>query len=240
MRLREQAGSPRGERNPPRSPTCSISADPLGPDVTTIRIATRGSRSATTQSEDVAAALRAAGFDAELVLVETLGDRTQADNVPCTRSVARACSSRRCSAVLDGQADVAVHSAKDLPAGDAEGLAIGAFLVRRSGGRCPDRCHARRAGARAPGGNRVGAAPCTTATGAPRSRVPRAARQHHDAPRTCPRRRRDRDGSRRARGAGHDRPRRRRARSDALRARRRSRAVLPSSAGSGIARSATL
>ena len=50
--------------------------------MTTIRIATRGSRQATTQSEDVASRLRAAGFDTELVLVETLGDRTQADNVP--------------------------------------------------------------------------------------------------------------------------------------------------------------
>jgi hydroxymethylbilane synthase len=101
--------------------------------VTTIRIATRGSRQATTQAEHVASQLRAVGFETELVLVETLGDRTQAGNVPLhaiggqgvfVKDVQRA--------VLEGHADVAVHSAKDLPSGDADGLEIGAFMARRS------------------------------------------------------------------------------------------------------------
>jgi hydroxymethylbilane synthase len=101
--------------------------------VTTIRIATRGSRQATTQSEHVASRLRTAGFDTELVLVETLGDRTQADNVPLHSIGGQGVFVKEVQrAVLDGRADVAVHSAKDLPATDADGLAIGAFLARRS------------------------------------------------------------------------------------------------------------
>jgi hydroxymethylbilane synthase len=101
--------------------------------VTTIRIATRGSRQATTQSEDVASRLRAAGFDTELVLVETLGDRTQADNVPLHSIGGQGVFVKEVQrAVLDGRADVAVHSAKDLPATDADGLEIGAFVARRS------------------------------------------------------------------------------------------------------------
>ena len=50
-----------------------------------------------------------------------------------TRSVARACSSRRCSGRCStGDADVAVHSAKDLPTITEPGLTIGAFTERRS------------------------------------------------------------------------------------------------------------
>ena len=101
--------------------------------MTTIRIATRGSRQATTQSEDVATRLRAAGFATELVLIETLGDRTQADNVPLHSIGGQGVFVKEVQrAVLDGRADVAVHSAKDLPAADADGLEIGALLARRS------------------------------------------------------------------------------------------------------------
>jgi hydroxymethylbilane synthase len=101
--------------------------------VTTIRIATRGSAQATTQARDVADRLAAHGFDAELVLIETLGDRTQAASVPLhtiggqgvfTKEVQRA--------VLDGRAELAVHSAKDLPSAAQPGLEIGAFVERRS------------------------------------------------------------------------------------------------------------
>jgi hydroxymethylbilane synthase len=101
--------------------------------VTTIRIATRGSRQATTQSEHVASQLRAVGFDTELVLVETLGDRTQAGNVPLHTIGGQGVFVKEVQrAVLEGRADVAVHSAKDLPSGDPDGLQIGAFMARRS------------------------------------------------------------------------------------------------------------
>ena len=48
----------------------------------TIRVATRGSAQATTQARAVGSRLEAAGHTVELVVVDTRGDRTQADNVP--------------------------------------------------------------------------------------------------------------------------------------------------------------
>jgi hydroxymethylbilane synthase len=101
--------------------------------VSTIRIATRGSRQAVTQSQGVAEQLQAQGFECELVLVETLGDRTQADNVPLHTIGGQGVFVKEVQrAVLDDRADVAVHSAKDLPSIDADGLEIGAFPARRS------------------------------------------------------------------------------------------------------------
>lgn len=86
-----------------------------------------------TQSQDVARRLRERGFECELLLVETLGDRTQADNVPLHAIGGQGVFVKEVQrAVLDGRADVAVHSAKDLPSVDADGLEIGAFVERRS------------------------------------------------------------------------------------------------------------
>jgi hydroxymethylbilane synthase len=96
-----------------------------------LRLATRGSAQASTQAEGVAAALRSTGAVVELVFVETTGDRRQ--DVPLhviggqgvfVKEVQRA--------VLDGRADLAVHSAKDLPSTEQEGLRLGAFCARRS------------------------------------------------------------------------------------------------------------
>ena len=98
-----------------------------------IRIATRRSAQARTQAELVAAQLAAVGHATELVLVETFGDRTQSDGTPLhsigglgvfVKEVQRA--------VLDGAADIAVHSAKDLPTEPADGLRIAAFTERRT------------------------------------------------------------------------------------------------------------
>lgn len=98
-----------------------------------IRIATRGSAQAVAQSEWVAARLRDHGFDTELVLIETLGDRTQAGNVPLHTIGGQGVFVKEVQrAVLDGRADLAVHSAKDLPSTPAAGLEIGAFTARRS------------------------------------------------------------------------------------------------------------
>ena len=77
-----------------------------------LRLATRGSRQALGQSGAVAAAITAAtGRAVDLVTIETTGDVRLA--------------------VLDGRADLAVHSAKDLPSTPADGLRIAAFCERR-------------------------------------------------------------------------------------------------------------
>ena len=98
-----------------------------------IRIATRGSAQAVTQAEQVADRLRASGAEVELVLIETQGDRTQVDNVPLHSIGGQGVFVKEVQlAVLDGRADVAVHSAKDLPTVTQAGLVIGAFTERRS------------------------------------------------------------------------------------------------------------
>jgi len=98
-----------------------------------IRIATRASAQARTQAEFVAASLVAAGHDAELVFIETFGDRTQADGVPLHSIGGQGVFVKEVQrAVLDGRADLAVHSAKDLPTETADGLRIAAFTQRRS------------------------------------------------------------------------------------------------------------
>lgn len=96
-----------------------------------LRLATRGSAQATAQAEAVAAALRATGTEVELVLIETTGDvRT---DVPLHTIGGQGVFVKEVQrAVLDGRADVAVHSAKDLPSTTQPGLVIGAFCERRS------------------------------------------------------------------------------------------------------------
>ncbi|MGA1555336.1 MAG: hydroxymethylbilane synthase [Ilumatobacteraceae bacterium] len=98
--------------------------------MTSIRIATRGSAQARTQAQVVADRLRADGHEVDLVLVETSGDRSTAPLHSIggqgifVKEVQRA--------VLDRRADLAVHSAKDLPTAPSPGLLIAAFTERRS------------------------------------------------------------------------------------------------------------
>lgn len=101
--------------------------------VSLLRIATRGSQQARTQAEVVASQLQAAGHVTELVVVSTHGDRTQADNVPLHTIGGQGVFVKEVQqAVIDGRADLAVHSAKDLPTETTPGLVIGAFTERRS------------------------------------------------------------------------------------------------------------
>lgn len=98
-----------------------------------LRLATRGSAQATTQATAVATALEAAGHRCELVIVDTQGDRSQATNVPLHSIGGQGVFTKEIqAAVLDGRADLAVHSAKDLPTTPHPGLVIGAFTERRT------------------------------------------------------------------------------------------------------------
>ena len=98
----------------------------------TLRLATRGSAQATAQATAVADALMAAhpGLLVQLVFVETLGD--QRTDVPLHTIGGQGVFVKEVQrAVLDGSADLAAHSAKDLPSADAEGLLLAAFCERR-------------------------------------------------------------------------------------------------------------
>ena len=97
----------------------------------TLRIATRGSRLARWQAEWVAARLRGfhPGLEVLLVEIKTQGDRDQHSPLAMiggtglfTKEIQRA--------VLDGTADVAVHSLKDLPTQGPRELVLAAVPQR--------------------------------------------------------------------------------------------------------------
>jgi hydroxymethylbilane synthase len=98
--------------------------------VTLIRIATRGSDLALNQARNVAAQIGAAlRVETELVILVTSGDRLQ--HVKLAEVGGKGLFVKEIEeALLDGRADVAVHSAKDLPATLAPGLALAALPER--------------------------------------------------------------------------------------------------------------
>lgn len=95
----------------------------------TLRLATRGSALALKQMVLASDALHASGFDTEALIVRTEGDRHSTAPIDeldgqgwFTADLERS--------LLDGRADVAVHSAKDLPSNLAPGLSVAAYLTR--------------------------------------------------------------------------------------------------------------
>jgi hydroxymethylbilane synthase len=96
-----------------------------------LRFATRGSRLALVQTELAIAALRAVTPDLETEIVEisTEGDRDRA--TPLTVLGGRGVFVVAVeAALLDGRADVAVHSLKDVPSTPVAGLVLDAYLKR--------------------------------------------------------------------------------------------------------------
>jgi hydroxymethylbilane synthase len=99
--------------------------------LSTVRIATRASSLAMWQTEHIASLLRAAapGISVEFVQVTTTGDADRIQPLAqmggvgvFTREVQRA--------VLDGRADIAVHSLKDLPTDAVPGLTLAGIPER--------------------------------------------------------------------------------------------------------------
>ncbi|MDJ0866212.1 MAG: hydroxymethylbilane synthase [Myxococcota bacterium] len=95
-----------------------------------LRIATRGSELALTQAGQVAERIEAAlRVETELVTVRTSGDRLQ--HVPLAKIGGKGLFVKEIEqALLERSADVAVHSAKDLPARLSESLVLAAFPER--------------------------------------------------------------------------------------------------------------
>ncbi len=97
----------------------------------TLRIATRGSRLALVQARTVAARLKslAPGLEVELVEIVTTGDRVQ--DMPLSAVGGSAFFTKEIeTALLEGRADAAVHSLKDLASADVPGLTVAAVLER--------------------------------------------------------------------------------------------------------------
>jgi hydroxymethylbilane synthase len=91
-----------------------------------LRLGTRGSRLALAQSTTIADALRHRGVDVEIVTIVTAGD-TRAVDAPIGEGVfVKAIE----AALVSGEIDVAVHSAKDVPLESDASLTIAAFPER--------------------------------------------------------------------------------------------------------------
>jgi len=100
-------------------------------DTTTrvVRIGTRASTLARTQTGHVAAALTAAtGLETELVTIRTEGDASSEPLAQLGGTGVFVTALR--AALLRGEVDVAVHSLKDLPTAPAEGIALAAVPPR--------------------------------------------------------------------------------------------------------------
>ena len=96
----------------------------------TIRIATRESKLAKAQADLVGKAISKAHPDLsyELVFVTTTGDKFMGDLSRVGGKVAFVKEVQQ--ALLDGRADIAAHSMKDLPTDPVKGLEVGAVLER--------------------------------------------------------------------------------------------------------------
>jgi hydroxymethylbilane synthase len=95
----------------------------------TLRLGTRGSALARTQSQAVADGITAAtGTPVELVHIVTEGDRSSAAIAQLGGTGVFVAAIRR--ALLEGSVDLAVHSYKDLPTAPEPGLIIAAVPVR--------------------------------------------------------------------------------------------------------------
>jgi hydroxymethylbilane synthase len=93
-----------------------------------VRIASRGSALALWQARFVAQHLEARGVNTELVIVETQGDKSL---LPFAALSGQGFFTKAVQeAVLQGQADLAVHSFKDLPSAQIPNLQIAAITER--------------------------------------------------------------------------------------------------------------
>ncbi|HET7030864.1 MAG TPA: hydroxymethylbilane synthase [Candidatus Limnocylindrales bacterium] len=91
-----------------------------------IAVGTRGSALALVQARMVVHALEMQGRAAQIVIIETEGDRRAPDTAWGEGAFVAAIE----RALLDGRVDVAVHSAKDVPTDVDPRLVIGAYLPR--------------------------------------------------------------------------------------------------------------
>jgi hydroxymethylbilane synthase len=95
----------------------------------TIRLGTRGSQLALYQANTVANRLAEAGATCDIVVIKTSGDRLQ--DAPLSAAGGKRLFVKELEdALLNGTIDLAVHSAKDMPAILPDGLAIAAALPR--------------------------------------------------------------------------------------------------------------
>ena len=104
-----------------------------------IRLGTRGSVLARTQTEWVAAALRRLGHDVDITVITTRGDATaggpekSSSDIPVARLGGDGVFVRELQkALLEDRIDLAVHSLKDLPTASVDGLVLACVPIREN------------------------------------------------------------------------------------------------------------
>ncbi|HEY4125727.1 MAG TPA: hydroxymethylbilane synthase [Rhizomicrobium sp.] len=99
------------------------------PQSSPIRIGTRGSRLALTQAGIVRDLLAREGVESQIVVVKTSGDRIQ--DRPLADAGGKGLFTKELEeALFANEADIAVHSMKDVPAHLPDGLMLAAYLPR--------------------------------------------------------------------------------------------------------------
>lgn len=129
-----------------------------------LRLATRGSELALAQTREVARRLREAhpGLEVEEVIIRTTGDKDSEADLSQAAETGLFTKELE-AALLDGRADAAVHSLKDLPTILPDGLVLAAILPRVD---CSDVLVSTK-----PGGLRALPAGARVGTGSPRRRA---------------------------------------------------------------------
>lgn len=94
-----------------------------------MRLGTRSSTLALAQAQIVAESLRARGVEVEVIPITTTGDRV---GLPAAGGLTGVFVKELETALVGGRIDVAVHSLKDMPLAQPEGLRIGAVIERAS------------------------------------------------------------------------------------------------------------
>jgi hydroxymethylbilane synthase len=109
------------------------------PRPSAITLGTRASRLARTQTEWVAERLRTIFPDLECstATITTSGDRTQDAGLPLPEVGGKGLFTAELERALrNGEIDAAIHSLKDLPTDDADGIVVGAVCAREDAADC--------------------------------------------------------------------------------------------------------
>lgn len=95
----------------------------------TVRIGSRGSDLALWQAHHVRDLIEARGFQTDLTIIKTTGDRI--DDIPFSKMAGKGFFTKELEdAQLDRRVDLAVHSMKDMTTEEPAGLALGAMIGR--------------------------------------------------------------------------------------------------------------
>src|SRR5207342_36401 len=125
--LRPRASRSSDARRAASNPSPAKGAEPAVKD---LRVGTRGSPLALWQANEVAARIRQTGGPAcQIVTIKTSGDRLQ--DAPLSEAGGKRLFVKEIEdALIGGEIDLAVHSAKDMSAVLPEGLTVPAALAR--------------------------------------------------------------------------------------------------------------